>query len=58
MALNKKQKKQLDAAKTKLVRLQQLLAAEKQQSDDPEEAPRLQAEIAGIEAQIKKIREG
>lgn len=58
MAMNKKQKKQLDALKTKHVRLQQVLSAAKQQPDDPEEVPNLQSEIADLESQMKKIREG
>ena len=57
MGLSKKQKKQLDAVRKKLTQLQQLLSAAKQQPDDPDEVPRLQAEIAAIEEQIKKIQQ-
>ena len=58
LPMNKKQKKQLEAAKIKHLRLIQLLTAAKQQPDDPQDIPRLQAEIAEIEAQMKQIREG
>ena len=57
MGLSKKQKKQIDAVRKKLTQLQQLLSAAKQQPDDPGEVPRLQAEIAAIEEQIKKIQQ-
>ena len=56
MALNKKQKKQIDAAKGKITKLQQLLNAAKKQPDDPEDIPRLQKQIADLEAEIDKIR--
>jgi len=56
MALNKKQKKQIDVAKGKIVKLQQLLNAAKKQPDDPAEIPRLQNQIAELEAEIEKIR--
>lgn len=56
--MNKKQKKQLEIARTKHQRLLQLLAAAKQQPDDPNDVPRLQAEIAESEAQMKQLREG
>ena len=45
MGLNKKQKKQIDAAKKKIQSLQQQLAGAKAQPDDPREIPRLEAEI-------------
>ena len=58
MALNKKQKKQLEVAKTKKRSLEQLLAAAKKQMDDPAEIPRLQKELAAIDQQIRAIQEG
>jgi transcriptional/translational regulatory protein YebC/TACO1 len=58
MALNKKQKKQIDAARKKIHGLQQLLTAARQQPDDPQEIPRLQAQIEELERQIKTIQEG
>lgn len=56
MSLNKKQKKQIDATRVKIQKLQQLLTAAKQQPDDPTEIPRLQSQIAALEAEIEKIR--
>ena len=56
MSLNKKQKKQLDVARKKLTKLQQLLTAVKQQTDEPAEVTSLQDEIAGVETQIEKIK--
>jgi valyl-tRNA synthetase len=56
MSLNKKQKKQIDVAKGKITKFQQLLNAARKQPDDPAEIPRLQQEIARLEAEIEKIR--
>lgn len=58
MALNKKQKKQIEAAKNKIQRLQQLLSAARTQPDDPEDVPRLEAQISELQAQIEQIRNG
>jgi peptidoglycan hydrolase CwlO-like protein len=58
MALNKKQKKQIEAAKNKIQRLQQLLNAAREQPDDPADVPRLENEIAALQAEIEKIRNG
>ena len=56
MALNKKQQKQIEAAKNKIQRLRDLLNAAKRQPDDPREIPRLEKEIADLMAEIEKIR--
>ncbi len=56
MALNKKQQKQIEAAKNKIQRLRLLLAGAKNQPDDPQEAPRLEKQIAELNAEIDKIR--
>lgn len=56
MALNKKQKKQLDVARKKLASLQRLLSDAKQQQDDPQELVNLQRQIAEVESQIEKIQ--
>jgi hypothetical protein len=56
MALNKKQQKQIEAAKNKIQRLRQLLTAAKNQPDDPQEAPRLEKQIAALNAEIESIR--
>ena len=54
--LNKKQKKQIETNRKKIQNLQQLLAAAKQQPDDPEEPVRLQAEIDKLKQQIEDIQ--
>ncbi len=56
MGLNKKQKKQIEAAKNKLSKLRQLLTNAKKQPDDPAEIPRLEGEIGALEAEIEKIK--
>lgn len=56
MGLNKKQKKQIETARNKIQKLQQLLRAAKNQPDDPNEVPRLEGEIKDLEAQIEKIK--
>jgi len=57
MSLNKKQKKHLELARIKLRKLQQLLAAAKKQNDDPAEIPKLEAEIAAVEREIRSLQE-
>ena len=54
-SLDKKQKKQLEAAKTRMQKLRQLLAGATDQPDDPQEIARLKREIAEVEAQIHKL---
>ena len=56
MALNKKQQKQIDAAKNKIQRLRTLLNAAKNQPDDPKEIPQLEKQIADLNTEIEKIR--
>jgi len=56
MSLNKKQKKQIEVEKKKLVTLQLQLSGAKQQLDDPREVKRLQEEIAGCHARILKAQ--
>lgn len=56
MALNKKQQKQIEAAKNKITRLRGLLNAAKNQPDDPREIPKLEKEIADLNAEIERIR--
>jgi cob(I)alamin adenosyltransferase len=55
MALNKKHKKQLEVIRKKLPQLQQQLAGEKEQMDDPESIQRIEAEIAKMEEQRRAI---
>jgi DNA-binding FrmR family transcriptional regulator len=56
MALNKKQQKQIEAAKNKIQRLRGLLTAAKNQPDDPKEIPQLEKQIADLNAEIEKIK--
>lgn len=58
MALNKKQKKQLDLARRKLGQLKQQLAGARKQLDDPDEVRRLERDIAETERQIEEIQDG
>ena len=57
MGLDKKQKKQLEAAKTRMQKLRQLLAGAQDQPDDPGEITRLKREIAEVDEQMKRLRE-
>ncbi|MCA9038836.1 MAG: hypothetical protein KDA65_00675 [Planctomycetaceae bacterium] len=54
--LNKKQKKQIDALRTKIQKAQQLLSAAKSQPDDPGDITRLQQEIDDYQQQINTIQ--
>lgn len=56
MSLNKKQQKQIEAAKNKIQRLQTLLSAARKQPDDPQEIPRLEKQIAELNTEIEKIK--
>lgn len=58
MALNKKQKKQLESARKKQNHLRQLLTAAKQQMDDPSEVDRLKEELAKLDEEIEQIQKG
>jgi predicted nucleic acid-binding Zn-ribbon protein len=57
MALDKKHKKQLEAAKTRMQKLRQLLTGAKDQPDDPEEITRLKREISTLEEQMRKLHQ-
>jgi len=57
MGLNKKQKKQIDVARKKIHKNQQLVSAARDQPDDPAEIDRLRNEIADLEAEIEKIKQ-
>ena len=58
MALNKRQKKQIDVERKKIQNLRQRLSGAKEQLDDPDEVTRLEGEIAACEARLKKTQEG
>ena len=55
MALNKKQKKQLEVIRHKLPALRQQLAGEKEQMDDVQAVQKLEAEISKLEDQRRAI---
>jgi len=57
VTLNKKQKKQLELARKKKGDLQQRLAGEKKQMDDPGEVKRLEAELQKVEAEIRSLQD-
>ena len=54
--MNKKVQKQIEVAKKKITNLQQQLAGAKAQPDDPADVPRLEKEIAGLQAEITKLK--
>lgn len=56
MALNKKQKKQIEVARKKLAQLQQLLNAAKEQTDDPSEITTLQTQMSDLKTLIEEIK--
>ncbi len=55
MALNKKQKKQLEVIRKKLNSLRQQLAGEKQQMDDPAAVKRIEDEMEKLAEQRRAI---
>ncbi len=55
--MNKKLKKQWEALRKKVQKLEQLLAAAKQQNDDPSDIPRLQAEIEQVRRQMAELKD-
>ena len=54
--MDKKAKKRVEVLRKKIPQLQQLLAAAKQQPDDPEEPTRIQAELDAAKAEISKLK--
>ena len=56
MTQNKKTKKQLDVARKKKQELQQRLAGEKKQMDNPDEVKRLEAELVKLNAEIERLQ--
>jgi peptidoglycan hydrolase CwlO-like protein len=55
--MDKKAKKRIDLLQQKLQKLRQQLAGAKKQMDEPEEAVRLEKEIAAAEAELHKLKE-
>jgi peptidoglycan hydrolase CwlO-like protein len=54
--MNKKAQKQIEVAKKKITNLQLQLSGAKQQPDDPADIPRLEKEIASLQAEITKLK--
>jgi len=57
MALNKKQKKQLDVERKKLSKLQQVLTSARKQTDEPDEVARVEREIDACRKRIEEIQD-
>lgn len=57
MALNKKQKKQIDIENQKIAQLRLQLSGAKKQLDDPAEVTRLEQEIAAAQQRIEKAKQ-
>lgn len=55
--MDKKAKKRIDLLHGRLQKLRQQLAGAKKQMDEPEEAERLEQEIAAAEAELHKLKE-
>lgn len=54
--MDKKAKKRVEVLRKKIAQLQLLLAAAKQQPDDPEEPARIQAEIDAAKAEVTELK--
>ena len=54
--MDKKTKKRLDVLRKKVQSVQQQLAGARQQTDEPDEIQRLEAEIADLKAEIEKLK--
>jgi hypothetical protein len=56
--MDKKAKKRVEVIRLKLATLQQQLVGAKQQPDDPQEPARLQAEIAKLQDEMNRLKDG
>ena len=54
--MDKKAKKRIEVLRKKITQMQQLLAAAKQQPDDPDEPARIQAEIEKAHQEMQKLK--
>jgi hypothetical protein len=54
--MDKKAKKRLEVLRQKVQKAEQLLAAAKQQTDEPDEIQNIEKQIAGFKAEIDKIK--
>lgn len=55
--MDKKIKKKVEQLRARLQKSQQQLAGAKKQPDDPSEVPRLEKEIAEINAELAKLKQ-
>jgi hypothetical protein len=55
--MDRKQKKRIEVLQQKIAKLQKLLAAAKQQPDDPAEPARLEQELAAAHAELNKVKQ-
>jgi transcriptional/translational regulatory protein YebC/TACO1 len=56
-AMDKKAKKRTEVLRKKIAQLQQLLAAAKQQPDDPDEPARLQADLDKAQKELHELKD-
>ena len=56
--MDKKAKKRLEVLRQKQQKSEKLLAAAKQQTDEPDEVENFERQIADIKAEIEKIKNG
>jgi len=56
--MNKKTKKRLEVLRQKVEKTQKLLAAAKQQTDDPNEVSQLENQIVELKSEIEKLKTG
>lgn len=55
--MDKKAKKRVEVLRKKITQMQKLLAAAKEQPDDPDEPARIQADIDAAKAEIAKLKD-
>ena len=55
--MDKKAKKRIEVLRKKITQLQQLIAAARQQPDDPDEPRRLQAELDKAQEELSKLKD-
>lgn len=56
--MDKKAKKRLEVLRQKVEKTQKLLAAAKQQTDDPDEVSQLENQIAELKSEIERLKNG
>ncbi len=54
--MDKKTKKRLEVLRQKVEKTQKLIAAAKQQTDDPDEVAQLEAQITELKAEIERLK--